>query len=139
MATNKGREVAKHVEDQDVAEAEQVLVSPVMNINTANGSGNRISEAEMKRDADAAARALGKMAKKEVTIPKQMAQYLGDTLPACINGACIYVPVDGEAHEVPEPFVAIIKNSLKTINSGDVREQYGFGKKVNDDALIEVK
>lgn len=136
MATNKGNEVAKHIEDEKVAEAEQVLVSPVMNINTANGSGNRISESEMERDAKNAAKVLGKMKTKSVTIPKQMAQYLGETLPACINGACIRVPVDGEAHDVPEPYFEIIKNSLKTINSGDVRDEYNLGKDVNSDALI---
>lgn len=104
-------------------------------INTANGAGNKISEAEMKRDVEAAARVLKSKGTKSVTIPKQMAPILGETVISCINGACIRVPVDGESYDVPEPYHKIIMDSLKTIHAGDVRDERGFGDKVNDEAL----
>lgn len=137
MATNKGKETAKHVEDENVEEAETVLVSPVMNINGANGAnGSRISEAEMKRDVEKAAKELGKMKTKSISIPKQMAPILGETMRAFINGAEIRVPIDGESYDIPEPYYEIIKNSLKTINSGDVRAEMNLGKDVGADALL---
>lgn len=136
MAANKGKEVAKHVEDENVEESEVVLVSPVMNINNANeASGNKISEAEMKRDVEQAAKALGEMKTKSISIPKQMAPILGETVRAFINGAEIRVPVDGESHDIPAPYYEVIKESLKTINSGDVRSDRNLGKDVGSDAL----
>ena len=108
-----------------------------MNINRANSSGSQITEAEMKREVEAAKRQLDQQKTKAVTIPKQMAQYTGDTMIACINGACVRVPVDGNSYDIPEAYHDIIMNSLKTIHAGDVRDAYGFGDKVNDDALVK--
>lgn len=97
--------------------------------------GNKVSEAEIKSELDKAAKALKAKNKKAVSIPKQLATVLGDVLPACINGVCIKVPVDGEEYEVPEPYVALIRESLKTINSGDVRRTLKTG--ADDSFLIE--
>lgn len=132
MATNKKTdEQATHVEDQKVAEAvannEPVLAAPVMNINTANGAGNRVSEAELQREIDDVAKILGKMPKKSISIPKQLASVVGETMVSCINGACIHVPVDGETYEIPEAYYTIIMDSLKVVNSGDVRPNLAYG------------
>lgn len=109
-----------------------------ININTANGaSGPALTEAEMKRDAENASQVLGKQKKKTISIPKQMAPFTGETMIACINGACIRVPVDGESYDIPEAYYDIIQNSLKTIQASDVRAERGFGDKVNDPELTK--
>ena len=113
-----------------------VETAPVMNINTANGAGSQVTEAEMKRDVENAARVLGEMPTKSISIPKQMAPILGDTVRSFINGAEIRVPVDGESYDIPAPYYEIIKNSLKTINSGDVRADLNLGKDVDAEALV---
>ena len=107
-----------------------------VNVNKANATGNRPSEAEMKREVEAAAKSLATKKKKGISIPKQMAPIVGDTMISCINGACIRVPVDGEEYQVPEPFYEIIKESLKTVNSGDVRASLTQG--ANDQYLDTV-
>jgi hypothetical protein len=135
MATNK---TAKTVADENVEEAvaagEPVIASPV--INVANGGGKQITEAEVKRELEYAAQQLSGMKKKSISIPKQMAPILGETLPAMINGVQIRVPVDGESYEIPEAYYEIIKESLKTINSGDVRRDLNLGKDLDAEALI---
>lgn len=135
MATNK---TAKTVADENVEAAveagEPVIASPV--INVANGGGRQITEAEVKRELDYAAQQLSGMKKKSISIPKQMAPILGETLPAMINGVQIRVPVDGESYEIPEAYYEIIKESLKTINSGDVRRDLNLGKDLDAEALI---
>ena len=137
MAANK---TAKAVADENVEAAveagEAVMAAPVMNINTANGAGNKISEAEMKRDVERAVKILGEEKTKSISIPKQMAPILGETLRAFINGAEIRVPVDGESYDIPAPYYEIIKESLKTINSGDVRSDRNLGKDVDAEALV---
>lgn len=107
------------------------------NINTANGSGSQITEAEMKKSVETAARVLATKKKKSISIPKQLVSVLGDTMISCINGACIRVPVDGNEYEIPEPFHHIIRESLKTVNSGDVRADLTAG--ANDDFLVTTK
>ena len=127
-------------QEKDAGESQVINVSATtstMNINRANSSGSQITEAEMKRELEAAKRHLEQQKTKAVSIPKQMAQYTGDTMIACINGACVRVPVDGNSYDVPEAYYDIIMNSLKTIHAGDVRDAYGFGDKVNDDALVK--
>jgi hypothetical protein len=111
----------------------QTLVNA--NINTTQNMSNRISEGEMKRDVERAAKTLAAKKKKAITIPKQMAPILGDTLVSCINGACIRVPVDGEEYEIPEPYFQVIKESLKTVNSGDVRATLKAGA---NDSFLDV-
>lgn len=100
--------------------------------------GNRVSESEIKSELEAAAKALKAKNKKAVSIPKQLASTLGDTLPACINGVCINVPVDGEEYEIPEPYVELIRNSLKTVNSGDVRRTLSANQGADDNYLLSV-
>lgn len=128
-------------EENKVQGSEVVNVSATtstMNINGANAaSGNRPTESEMKRDIEYAKQVLSQQKTKSVTIPKQMAQYVGDTMISCINGACVRIPVDGKSYDVPEAYYDVIMNSLQTIHAGDVRDAYGFGDKVNDDALIK--
>ena len=135
MATNK---TAKAVADEKVEEAvaagEPVIASPV--INVANVGGRQITEAEVKRELNEAAAKLEGMKKKSISIPKQMAPILGETLPAMINGVQIRVPVDGESYDIPEAYYEIIKESLKVINSGDVRRDLNLGKDVDAEALI---
>ena len=125
--------------NQDSGEVINVsATTSTMNINGANAAtGNRPSESEMKREVDAAKRHLEQQKTKSVTIPKQMAQYVGDTMISCINGACVRIPVDGKSYDVPEAYHDIIMNSLQTIHGGDVRDQYGFGDKVNDNELVK--
>jgi hypothetical protein len=103
------------------------------NINTTQNMTNKISEGEMKRDVERAAKSLAAKKKKSISIPKQMAPILGDTVTSCINGACIRVPVDGESYDIPEPYFEVIKESLKTVNSGDVRSTLKAG--ANDNFL----
>ncbi len=105
------------------------------NINKANALGNKISEAEMKKEVADAAKALATKKKKAISIPKQLAPVVGETMISCINGACIRVPVDGEEYEIPEPFFALIRESLKTVNSGDVRASGALGNGANDQFL----
>lgn len=128
-------------EEQNQDQGEVINVSATtstMNINGANAAtGNRPTEAEMKRDVENAKRVLEAQKTKAISIPKQMAQYTGDTMIACINGACIRVPVDGESYDIPEAYHEIIRTSLKTIHGGDVRDQFNLGDKVNDDALVK--
>jgi hypothetical protein len=115
---------------------EQGIAQTVMNanINTTANMSNRISEGEMSRDVERAAKALKAKKKVTVNIPKQLAPTVGDVMISCINGACIRVPVDGEDHDIPEPYAKIIKDSLKTVNSGDVRPLLTQG---NDNAKID--
>lgn len=101
-------------------------------INKAN-QHSYVNESEIKRELEEAKAKIQSKKLKAISIPKQLASTIGDVLPACINGVCIKVPVDGEEYEVPEPYVAIIRNSLKTINSGDVRANLKSG--ANDDYL----
>ena len=128
-------------QEKDVKQNEVINVSATtstMNINGANAANpysNRPTEAEMKRETEYAKMVLETKATKSVSIPKQMSQYVGDTMISCINGACIRVPVDGESYDVPEPYADLITNSLKTIHAGDVRSAYGFGDKADHDAL----
>lgn len=113
---------------------------PELNINTANDAGgNKMTEAQMAREEQDVAKILGEMKYVTVSIPKQFIPMLGESLPCFINGAKIVVPVDGEDHEIPEPYLEVIKNSLKYINSGDVRRDYNLGKDVDADALISVR
>lgn len=105
-------------------------------LNKANESGNRPSESEMKAEVEHAAKILGDAPKKTISIPKQMASVLGETLIAGINGAYIRVPVDGEEYEIPEPYHAIIRESLKTVNSEDVRSSLTQG--ANDQFLDDL-
>ena len=131
-------EAEKEAEVQEKESVQVAATYSTMNINKANGANaysNRPSEAEMKRELEYAKQVLETKSKKSVSIPKQMAQYIGDTMVSCINGACVRIPVDGESYEVAEPYYDLIMNSLKTIHAGDVRAEYGFGDKVNDDAL----
>ena len=102
-------------------------------VNKANEESNKISEAEMKAEVEAAVKVLSGAKKKSISIPKQMASVLGETLVAGINGAFIRIPVDGEEYEIPEHYHAIIKESLKTVNSADVRESLTQG--ANDQYL----
>ena len=129
----------KAEKEEGVKEENLVQVSATHStINTANGanpSSNRPPEAEMKRELEYAKQVLETKSKKSVSIPKQMSQYIGDTMISCINGACVRIPVDGESYEVAEPYYDLIMNSLKTIHAGDVRDAYGFGDKVDDEAL----
>lgn len=129
VAVESTAEVNKAAEAGAVAQATPTYTP----VNGANAAGNKISEAEMKRDVEQAAKALGKAKKKSISIPKQLAPMVGDTMISCINGACIRVPVDGESYDIPEPYHALITNSLKTINSGDVRPTLKAG--ANDDYL----
>jgi hypothetical protein len=116
-----------------------VQVTPTystMNVNTTDGLGaSNLSEADIKRDLEKAAKALKAKKLKSVSIPKQLQPTLGPTLPACIQGVCVRVPVDGEEYEIPEPFVEVIRNSLKTINSGDVRATLKAGNRPPEDLL----
>ena len=123
--------------NQAATEGAVVQTSPTYTpINGANTAGNRVSEAEIKHELKEAQRKLSSKKLKSVSIPKQLAATIGDVLPACINGVCIKVPVDGEEYEVPEPYVEIIRNSLKTINSGDVRATLKAGANDGADALV---
>jgi hypothetical protein len=124
----KGEEAGKTTHQENLP---QTLMNA--NINTTQNMSNKISEGEMKRDVERAAKALKAKKKKAIAIPKQMAPILGDTVLSCINGACIRVPVDGEEYEIPEPYFEVIKNSLKTVNSGDVRSTLKAG--ANDNFL----
>ena len=138
MATNKtAKAVADEKVEESVAAGEPVLAAPVINI--ANGGGAQITEAEVKRELEQAAKTLGEMKTKTISIPKQMAPIIGESLPAFINGVKVVVPVDGESYDIPEAYYEVIKNSLKVINSGDVRADLNLGKDVDDDALIAVK
>jgi hypothetical protein len=125
----KGEEASQTTHSEGLP---QTLVNA--NINTTANMSNRISEGEMSRDVERAARALKAKKKVTVNIPKQLAPTVGDIMISCINGACIRVPVDGEDHEIPEPYAKIIKESLKTVNSGDVRPLLSQG---NDNAKID--
>ena len=123
-------------EQQELPQGDLVQVSAVHStINKANSAGSTLTEAEMKRDVEAAKRALQAKETKSISIPKQMAPYTGETMVSCINGACIRVPVDGNSYDVPAPYYELIMNSLKTIHAGDVRAEYGFGDKVDDAPL----
>jgi hypothetical protein len=140
MATSK---TAKAVADENVeaavAAGEPVLAAPTMNINTANGAGSKFTEAEFQNELKEVARVLGEMPTKNISIPKQMAATVGETLPALINGVRIGVPVNGETYEIPEPFYDIIMNSLKVIHSGDVYADLNLGKDLEAEALIAPK
>jgi hypothetical protein len=108
-----------------------------MAVNKANATeGNRPTEAEMKSEVEHAAKVLASANKKSISIPKQMASVLGETMIAGINGAFIRVPVDGEEYEIPEPYYNIIKESLKTVNSEDVRGSLTQG--ANDQFLEDL-
>ena len=128
-------------EAKEVGDAGLMQVSAThstMPVNGANGNQGdyfRVSEADMKRDVEKAANHLGQEATKSISIPKQMIPYLGETMIACINGACIRVPIDGNSYDIPESYHPLIMESMKTIHAGDVRDQYGFGEQVNDAAL----
>lgn len=123
-------------EKQELPQGDLVQVSAVHStINKANSAGSTLTEAEMKRDVEAAKRALQAKETKSISIPKQMAPYTGETMVSCINGACIRVPVDGNSYDIPAPYYELIMNSLKTIHAGDVRSEYGFGDKVDDAPL----
>lgn len=110
--------------------------APEININTANGAGNKITDAQMEHELKQVQIQLGKMKKKNIMIPKQMADKVGTVIPAWINGVRINVPVNGKDQEIPEAYHEIIVNSLQTIDSGDVREDRNLGAKVGDEALL---
>lgn len=104
------------------------------NVNTANGArGVRVTEEEMKKDLAHAKKVLETSKKKSVSIPKQMQQFIGEIKLACINGACIRVPVDGNTYEIPEPYYPIIMESLKVIQASDV--DVASREKANDPEL----
>jgi hypothetical protein len=115
---------------------EAVQAAPNININTANGAGNKITDAQMEHELKQVQAQLGKMKKKNIMIPKQMADKVGTVIPAWINGVRINVPVNGKDQEIPEAYHEIIVNSLQTIDSGDVREDRNLGAKVGDEALL---
>jgi hypothetical protein len=140
MATSKTvKAVADENVEAAVAAGEPVLAAPTMNINTANGAGSKFTEAEFQNELKEVARVLGEMPTKNISIPKQMAATVGETLPALINGVRIGVPVNGETYEIPEPFYDIIMNSLKVIHSGDVYADLNLGKDLEAEALIAPK
>ena len=132
VAAESTANINKAAEEGSVAQATPTYTP----VNGANASGNKVSEAEIKRELKEAQTRLNAKKLKTVSIPKQLAPTIGEVLPACINGVCIKVPVDGEEYEVPEPYVEIIRNSPKTINSGDVRATLKAGANDGADALV---
>lgn len=75
----------------------------------------QVTDAELQKMTEAAAKALGSAKKVKVSIPAALQKSVGPTVPFGINGAIIVIPVDGEDYEVPEPYGALVKEYLKTV------------------------
>lgn len=53
--------------------------------------------------------------KVSVSIPKNLANRIGRTLPLGINGVRIVLPVDGTKHEVPKSFADLLQDYLANV------------------------
>jgi hypothetical protein len=53
--------------------------------------------------------------KVKVSVPKAFQKQLGPSLFVGINGSSLYIPVDGEDHEVPESFAKHVKKYIKDL------------------------
>lgn len=141
VATETTAEINKAAETGQAIQAVPTF-TPTINttqsvVNTmTTQQGHQISDKQIREDLEYAKKAIQAKGTKSVSIPKQLAATLGDTLPACINGVCINVPVNGEEYDVPAPYVEIIRESLKTIHSGDVRDNLAKGA---NDGFLTIK
>lgn len=84
---------------------------------TSNINEPQISEAQLQKQVDEAARALRETKKVKVSIPKALAKNIGPTLPLGLNGAMIVLPVDGTEHEVPAPYKVLLDEYLANLTS----------------------
>lgn len=65
-----------------------------------------LKDADFQRDLEAAMKKFAGEKKVKRKLNAALAQKVGSTLPVCINGVTLVVPVDGTQFEVPESFAA---------------------------------
>jgi hypothetical protein len=77
----------------------------------------KVSDLELNAEIKAAAQLLADEVKVKVSIPKSYGRFIGDTLPICINGACIVLPVDGSTQEIPTAFADHLREYLNNLTT----------------------
>lgn len=82
-----------------------------------------LSEAKARQEIDKAKQILKNSKMVHVSIPKQLAPSLGSVVNLNINGVPCPVPVNGESYEIPEPYLPILKERLKTTQSADIEKE----------------
>lgn len=81
----------------------------------AKNSTSSLTNAQLQTEVKRMAASFKKEKKVAVSIPKAFQKQLGPSLFVGINGSSMYVPVDGEDHEVPESFAKHIKKYVKEL------------------------
>lgn len=49
--------------------------------------------------------------------------FFGNNMPIIINGVAIYVPLDGQAYEIPETFAAVFQERIARIDEQERRRK----------------
>jgi len=86
-----------------------------VNSTTSIGSTGKTS-AELAEENKKALEYFKGAKKVKVSIPSALAKELGAVLYAAVNNVGVYVAVNGEDHEIPEPHAIQIKEMLKHLN-----------------------
>jgi hypothetical protein len=79
--------------------------------------GKKVSDIEINNEVKVAAAMLADETKVKVSIPKSYSKFIGESLPICINGACIVLPVDGSTNEIPETFADLLREYLNNLTT----------------------
>lgn len=86
-------------------------------VNTTKSIGSTGKTSAELAEENKKALAFFKDAKKvKVSIPTALAKEIGAVLYAAVNNVGVYVAVNGEDHDVPEPHALQIKEMLKHLN-----------------------
>ena len=88
-------------------------------INTVKPSN--VTDQEYNSELRLVKKKLGEQKMVKFSIPSQMRATLGQSVFVSINGVHINFPVDGKSHEIPEPLLNNLKESLAVLQSEDVK------------------
>jgi hypothetical protein len=80
---------------------------------TKTNSTKNLSNSDLSLEIKRLGNDLKKEEKVKVSIPSAFKNQLGPSLFVGVNGSAIYIPVDGEDHEVPKTIAAHVKQYIK--------------------------
>lgn len=82
-----------------------------------------VSERDYQESMNRSLAIFKEMPKTKVSIPKQLVNVLGESLPVTINGCTIVVPVDGKRYDIPEAFADVLNDSLQVVQAEDIKAE----------------
>lgn len=82
------------------------------NLNAQSNSELRVADNKIK----SCYKRLLQEKKARISISPMYAPYVGDSLCVSINGYPVYIPVDGQAYEIPESYADIANEMIERID-----------------------